>query len=265
MFMRCKHLCLLTLLCVGSNLLLGLVPLPSCNPFLISACGLTTLIDDPSATQLNPIAGEGGVSTSTSFSYSMTSLNQVEIASIVNYQGNSMYAAWQSLDNEDYSRQDVRFGIRYSQSAFRVGVGYKILYDEIPGYGSDKDDRFNAGFRFMVKNTTIDLGSEHAMPVNQDNPFTAGDFSLNLGQQLEDNLKLALGLNLAEEKLSNIKLGCRFDIAPNLKAVASWESEPGRFGLGTIFNLKWLNLAYALQTHPELAWTHSVGISAMFP
>ena len=265
MFLPHKHLLLMLALIMCIYVLNCLEPLPSCNPFLISSSGLTTLTEDPSATQLNPAAGEGGVSTSTSYHYSMTQLNQIELASVVSYHNNSIYAAWQTLDNADYRRQDIRFGIRYSQPAFRGGVGYKILYDDIPGYGSAKDDRLSAGFRYKLNHTTIDLGAEHPLPLSKENSFMEGDFSLHFGQQIEQDLTLAIGLDFANKELSDVKLGCRYSIYSNFQAVASWSSEPGRFGIGGIFTIRWLNIAYALKTHPELAWTHSVGISAMFP
>jgi len=258
MFLPSRHLILVLILSLCIYHLYCLESLPACSPYLISSNGLTTLTDDPSATHLNPVAGEGGVSTSTSFLYGMTRLNQVELASIVNYQYNSMYAAWQAMDDEDYTRQDIRFGIRYSQPTFRVGLGYKILYDDIPGYGSEKDDRFSAGFRFKLKNTTLDIGSEHSLPITRDEPFKAGDFNFTLNQQIEQNLALAIGLNVSDEEIYAAKLGCSFYVTSSLKAVASWESEPGRFGVGCIFSVKWLNLAYALQTHPELDWTQVI-------
>ncbi|MFO7659485.1 MAG: hypothetical protein R6V77_01110 [Candidatus Cloacimonadaceae bacterium] len=249
----------------GMQILCSLEPLPTCNPFLISAGGLTVLTDNPAATYLNPAAGDGGISTATSFPYGMTKLDQIELASIVSYQNNSMFVGWQSLDNADYKRQDMRFGIRYSQPNLRVGVGYKLLYDDIPGYGSDKDDRLTAGLRYKIQTLTVDLGSEHNLPFNKDNSFSAGEFSLNLGQQLEPTLLLGLGLHISEHEIADLRVGCRLQLNPNLRGIASWQSEPGRFGLGAVFNIKWLQLAYALQTHPELSWTHSVGITAMFP
>jgi len=260
-----RQLVLLLMLLLCASVLCSLEPLPTCNPFLISAGGLTVLTDNPAATYYNPAAGEGGVSTSASIPYGMSKLDQIELASIVSYQNNSMFVGWQSLDSADYKRQDMRFGIRFSQPGFRVGVGYKLLYDDIPGYGSDKDDRLTAGLRFKIQTLTLDLGSEHNLPFDKDNSFTAGDFRLNLSQQLEPTLLLGLGLQVSDQEIADFMVGCRLQLNPNLRGIASWQSEPGRFGLGAVFNIKWFQLAYALQTHPELAWTHSIGITAMFP
>jgi hypothetical protein len=239
--------------------------LPSCSPFLISTCGLSSLTDDPSATQVNPVGGEGGLATSTSYLFSMGQLNQIDVATVVNYQNNSMYAAWQSLSNDDYTRQDIRIGVRYSYRFFRLGLGYKMLYDQISDANSANDDRLDAGLRLKYKNSTLDLGSEHELPISGENNFSAGDFTLSAGQKIDANLTLAAGLSAVHEEPWNYKLGCLFQLNPNLKAIASWESEPGHFGMGAVFNLKWFNLAYAVQTHSELDWTHSVGISALFP
>jgi hypothetical protein len=260
-----KQLVISLLLCSCAFLLWGLEPLPPCNPLLISTGGLTTLTDDPANTLANPVAGDGGISTSTSIINGMKQLSQFELASVVSYQGNSMYAAWQALNNDDYTRQDIRFGIRYSYKFFRLGVGYKLLYDEIPGYGSDKDDRLDMGLRLKYKQTTLDIGSENRLPVEDEPGEDYCDYSIILGQSLEKSLALAMGFNTIHNEDANFKLGCRYQIYKNFQGITSWSSNPGQFGIGVVFSVKSFNLAYSLQTHPELDWTHSVGISAMFP
>jgi len=255
--------CFLLYLCSLS--LFAFEPLPPCNPFVIASGALSNLTDDPSSAQLNPVSGEGGITTSVSYPYSMQQLSQVEIASVVNYQLNSMYASWQTLSNNDYNRQDIRLGFRLSYLYFRFGLGYKVMIDEMEGYGTENDDRLTAGIRFKHKKTTLDIGSEHAMPFGRDNSFEDGEFNLSLRQDLDPNLAVAAGFSTDSEQRFNYKVGTIFGLHPNLKAVASWESRPGRFGLGAIFKLKWFNLAYAVQTHPDLDWTHSIGISALFP
>jgi hypothetical protein len=262
---RFKQVILTLLLWLAAFLYYCLTSLPPCNPFLISTCGLTTLTDDPSNTQLNPVSGEGGFSTSTCYPYSMHQLNQIEVATIVNYQNNSMYAAWQALSEEDYSRQDIRFGMRYSNRFIRIGAGYEVLYDDIPGYGNEKDDRLDAGLRLKLKNTTLDLSSELDIPFDDDNDLSTGKYSFCLGQKIEPNLSLACGTDLSKADISNLKLGCHYRVSNNFTTLAAWESEPGRFGIGAVFSIQWFNLSYAVQTHPSLDWTHSIGISALFP
>jgi hypothetical protein len=260
-----RHLILSVLLCLGLSGLFCLEPLPPCNPFLIGANGLTTLTDDASVSAINPAAGENSISTSTSFLHGMSALNQYELASVFGYKNNSFVAAWQSLDNDDYTRQDFRLGIRYELWKVRFGIGYKLMYDEIPGYGSDKDSRLQEGVRFTYKNTKADLAFEHKMPPFTDKNKSAQILNLCLGQKLDSRSELAIGMTAQPGLPVSFKLGSRFEVYKNFSALVSWSSEPGRFGFETDFSLKQFTLAYALQTHPELDWTHSIGISAILP
>jgi hypothetical protein len=259
---RCILIALLCLVCSG---LFCLEPLPACNPFIMGANGLTTLTDDASATSINPAAGENSISTSTSFLHGMSALNQYELASVFGYRNNSFSAAWQTLDNDDYQRQDFRLGIRYELWKVRFGFGYKFFFDDIPGYGSGKDNRLQEGIRFKHNNTTADLAFEHKMPPFRSQNSSAQILNLCLGQKLDDSSELAFGLTAPRNLPVSYKLGCRFQILKNFSALASWSSQPGRFGFATDFRIKYFSLAYALQTHPELSWTHSIGISATLP
>jgi len=252
------------MLCLCSCLLFSLEPLPPANPNLLSSSCLTTLTDDPSNTCINPISAEGGISTSTGFLHGMMQLNQVEVASVISYQNNSMYAGWQAMEDDDYSRQDIRFGVRYSYRFFRLGVGYKVLFDKIPGFGSEKDDRINTGIRLKHSNTTLDFGTEHRIPYAENEDFSTGIFSLCIGQKLDDKAALAAGMIIANRKAETFKLGCRYQMTKNFGTIVSWDSEPGRFGIGTVFTHNWLKISYGMRTHPELDWTHSIGITAVF-
>jgi hypothetical protein len=263
--MRAKHSVTALLFCLVLSALTGLEPLPPCHPLALASAGLTTLTDDPALTGLNPVAGEGGFSTSTSFISGMTQLNQYELASAINYEYNSMYVSWQSLENEDYIRRDIRFGFRYTNYFFRLGAGYKMLYDEIPGYGSEKQDNLVAGIRLRYKQTVLDARSELALPAEGDDYASCCEYNLTLGQKLDNSLALAAGIQTIKGEDIDLKLGCRYQITPNFQGLTSWNSDPGSFGVGAIFNVRFLQVAYALKTHSELNWTHSIGLSALFP
>jgi hypothetical protein len=260
-----RYSILIFLLFICTSGLFCLESLPPCNPFLIGANGLTTIIDYASVTSINPAAGESSLCTSTCFLHGMSTLNQYELASVFGYKNNSFLAAWQTLNNQDYTRQDFRLGIRYELWKIRFGIGYKLMYDEIPGYGSDKDSRLQEGIRFTYKNTKADLAFEHKMPPFSHENTNAQILNLCLGQKLDAKSSVAIGMTAQPNLPISYKLGCRFEVFKSFSAVASWSSEPGRFGFETDFQLKYFTLAYALQTHPELDWTHSIGISAILP
>ncbi len=259
--------CLVALLWLvtGAAALHSLESLPVINPVLLATGGLSALTDDPAASVLNPVAGEGGVSTSTGWIHKLNELSQYDIASVLSFQSNSMFAGWQALNHDDYKRQDIRFGIRCSYAFFRAGVGYKLMFDEIPGYGSARDERLTAGLRLKYRKATLDIGSEHRLPIDDTNRLNCGSFNLCLAQKLEDSFVLAAGLETCKSEGNHYKLGCRYKITPNFSGITSWTSNPGRFGVGTTFNLGTLRISYALQTHPELDWSHTVGITLMFP
>lgn len=262
--MQAKHAVSALLFCLVISALSALEPLPPSHPLVLAGAGLTTLTDDPSLTQLNPVAGEGGFSTSTSFISGMAQLNQFELASAINYEYNSMYAAWQSLENEDYIRRDIRFGFRYSYAFFRLGLGYKMLYDDIPGYGSEKQDNLTAGIRLKYKQAVLDAGSELALPESGDDYASCCAYNVTLGQKLDNSLALAVGIRTAPDEDVDLRLGCRYPVTQHFEGITSWHSNPGSFGVGAVFTIKPFQLSYAFQTHPELDWTHAIGISALF-
>jgi hypothetical protein len=265
MVLSAKRCLLAALVCMVVSGLFSLEPLPFCNPFLIGVSGLTTLTDDASASAINPAAGESGISSSTSFLHGMIALNQYELSSILNYRNSSFIAAWQALDNDDYTRQDFRLGARYDLLPVRFGMGLKLFYDDIPGYCSERDYRLYEGVRARFKKTVADLAFEHKIPPFGGGDKDAGNLSLSIGQKLDSDSEVSFGLDAARNLPVSYKLGCRFLVFRDFSALASWSSQPGRFAFGTIFSLRSFNLAYALQTHPELDWTHSIGIAAALP
>ncbi len=260
-----KSLVLAAYISLSVSFAFALEPLPGNNPYLISTCGLTAMIDDPCSTLINPAAGLSGISSSTSYLYSMDQLSQCEVSTVLEYQDSGIFIGWQTLNNDDYTKQDYRFGYRFGYKWFKLGVGYKLSYDKIPGYGSEKDDCLYAGLRMELPTTTFDVSEE---PIKVNKELSTPDIhsiNLSLSQELSENTALAIGISSNQYEGLNYKVGCRFQVAKHLQGIVSWESEPGRFGIGSAFSLSWLNLIYAVQTHPELKWTHSFGISIMFP
>jgi len=221
--------------------------------------------EDPSNTLTNPAAGECGISTSTSLLHGMNSLNQNELSSILNYRDFSIFTAWQGLSTDNYSEQAYRMGVRYRYSLFRWGIGYKISYDDITGYGSDKKDWLCAGFRINHHQTIVDLSAEQTLSTDAEDYPGARKLFFSLGQKLDSNTILAFGIDAASQQKINLKLGCNYNITDYFETITSWESRPGRFGLGCSFLINRFNLSYAVQSHPELRWTHSIGIAAMLP
>lgn len=260
-----KSLALFALFYLAIGVVRGLEPLPISNPFLLCTSGLTAMSDDPSTTLLNPAAGLSGVSSSTSYLYGMDALSQCEISSILEYQDSGVFIGWQTLNNDDYTKQDYRLGYRYGYKFWKLGIGYKLSYDKIPGYGSEKDDCLYAGLRLKLHQSTFDIASEQIKVNREISEPDRQSINMSISQELSKESALAFGISTSNNKRTEYRIGCRFAATKNLEGVVSWESEPGRFGMGSVFSLGWLKLIYAVQTHPELKWTHAIGLSIMFP
>jgi len=73
--------------------------------------------------------------------------------------------------------------------------------------------------------------------------------------------KLSVGL----EKENNFDFCCKFagryDIFPALTLLSSYQFEPNRIGLGTVFNVMQFQLTYSIRTHQYLDLTHYISIS----
>lgn len=239
--------------------------LPSSNPNLIAASGLTALTDSPANASLNPASGETGISVSTSFLYSMQALNQYDLASLIDYGNLSFFTCWQTLNNQDYLRNDFSIGSRWNFETFRIGIGFKLLYDDIPDYGGFKEHIIYAGTRFKHKQFLFDLASSQNLTKKNSALQTSNQVDFSFSYQTGESYSLSSGFSAAEKQQVDVKFGCKYDIAESFAIIVSWSSEPGRFGFGTVFNMNNLALVYALQTHPELDWTHSVGLNLTLP
>lgn len=254
---------LLFLTAFGS--LLSLEPLPVCSPFVVASSELTSLTENPSTANLNPAAGSSGISTSTSFYYGMTALNQYELTSVMDYKSSGVFASVQALDDDSYSRKDYRIGFRQGFGGLRLGIGYSVFYDDIAGYGSQKDDLLTAGMRLNIGKTTLDVSRNfYLSDMNRDKDYSES-LALNIGHKLDANTNLAAGFSMMENAKTSYKLGCQYQVTDNLSLISSWSSQNGQFGIGTTFSVKWFKLAYAIQTHPELKSTHSIGIMVLLP
>ena len=265
MAFSCRLCLTLLVLILPSAVSYCLEPLPPCHPVLLAANRLTVLADDPALSSVNPVAGETGISSATSFIYSMKSLEQFGLASIAEYGKAGVFSNWQTLNNDDYQRQDYQIGVRYKLSKLRAGIGYRFMYDKIPGYGSEKDRQLYAGARYRHKSLIIDASAQRAYkddPAGENEPEI---YSLVMGQEVTTNSTLAGGLVFARHSSPDLLLGCRLDLYDNLMGLVSWSNRTGRFGIGAGFRTEWLQISYALLTHPDLDLTHSVGISILMP
>jgi hypothetical protein len=176
-----------------------------------------------------------------------------------------MFAGWQTLGNDQYQRDDYRMGMRYKGRHFRVAAGLKLSYDDVPGENSAKANWAYAGYRFMLYNTTVDISADNLNVFDDVQCPTQKSFNFCLGQGIVNDGALALGISKLSQGDPVYKFGCRFTVYPGMQAMASWESEPGRFGMGTTYKVKHVEIAYAVQTHPDLDWTHAFGLSILLP
>lgn len=254
-----------SILLLSISVLYCLESLPSCNPMLLGTSGLTVLIDDPSAASINPAVGLNGLSTSTSYPYSLSAIRNYEIASIVDHNNSGVIASWQALEETDYKRQDYHFGLRYGNRLLRLGLGYKTLYDEIPGVNSAREEILTSGVRIKLWNTLVDFGKEFCVSSDCDNHVASNTVRFALGHKLNEHSTIGAGFSSSDRQSTEYTFGGKFEVFDNLSALASWSSQPGSFGLGGVFSVGWVNLAYAVKTHPELQWTHSIGLTIMLP
>jgi hypothetical protein len=245
--------------------LMALEPLPLTNPHLLSACGLTGLSSDPANTLLNPATGSAGFGSSTAYLYGMETLNQYELSSVVESHGYGLFGGWQTLNTADYKRNDYRLGLRSSTKHLKLGAGVKLCYDEIPGYGSSSDHWWYGGLRWQYTQTTLDVSTEHLFAWDERNTSADREIDVCLGQSLLADGALAAGFTTYKDLPVNYKLGCRYQVTRDLQTTFSWESEPGRFGMGSSFSYGFLEIDYAVLTHPELPWSHALGMTFKFP
>ena len=195
----------------------------------------------------------------------MTALNQYELTTVLDYKDSGVFASVQALDDDSYSRKDYRIGYRQGFGSLRLGIGYAVFYDDIAGYGSQKDDLLTAGMRLSKGKNTLDVSRNYYLSAKNRDKNYSEKLSLSIGHKLDANASLAAGFSMTENDKTSYKLGCQYQVTDNLSLISSWSSQNGQFGAGSIFTIKWFKLAYAIQTHPELKSTHSIGITAMFP
>lgn len=265
MYCISRHYIIILLFWFALFRLFSLESLPFTNPYLVSSSNITTLSNNPSNAILNPAAGESGISTSTCYLYGMHNLHQYELTSVVDYNNYGVIVCWQAMDADNYSRQDYRLGIRYGFRSVKVAIGYRLSYDEITGYGSERDSNPYAGLRVNYLHTTLDAAANKFLSTNESRYSQSMDYNISLGQEIVSNTIVAFGLASSAKAKTNFKAGCRFPVYDNLQTIVSWESEPGRFGFASDFAVGWMHICYGLQTHNELDWTHSIGLSVLFP
>ncbi len=256
---------IILLFCLVTFRLFSLEQLPFTNPYLVSSSNITTLTSDPSNAIINPASGENGISTSSCYLFGMHNLNQYELTSVVDYNNYGIVVGWQAMDSDGYSRQDYRLGIRYGFRSVKVAIGCRLSYDEITGYGSERDSDPYAGLRLNYLHTTLDVSANNFLSANNSTDSRSMEYNISIGQKIATNTIVAFSLTSSANNKANFKAGCRFPVYDNLQTIVSWESEPGRFGFGSDFKVGWMHICYGLQTHNELDWTHSIGLSVLFP
>ncbi len=249
----------LLLFWIGS--MAAIEPLPEVSVFTLASAGITALAEDNSLLEVNPAAAGSGISTSALIINSQSNLSLLGLNACLRAGNLGFGLGCKVLENPDYQIQTYHFAGKTGGKIFTIGVGIKTAIDNIEGYGGAQESWLYAGVRSQLGRVTIDVQKDNLMLSKSPPAKKSRQMSGSLACKLQEKAVLGAGVELLKDNSAEFKIGGRFILVPNAEVYLAWEAESARYSSGLLLRRGRMQLLYGIRTHPELDWTHALGLS----
>ena len=246
-----------TMLAVISLLLINLHAI-SPSAFHEASNGLSLLNKHPSNSTIHSSLICKGIETSVTRIFNLTQLSYYNFH--INYSINSFGFAYgiAYLDNPLYQEYNNNLSASYSWKYLTFGYGLDYIYTKTKNYSDQqaipmnlscawKEDNFSTVFSlhntFSSKLANVDLPKTF---IWESNLKVSNKSNFSLGFEKEDNFDFS------------IKFGTIYHFFNNFALITSYQYQPNRMGIGTVFSINKIQLCYAIRTHDHLNLSHYI-------
>jgi hypothetical protein len=259
-----KRLFLLLLLIMSSVFLLALDLNLPVSAVQNATSGLNLIFPTPASSAANPAICLAGFETSATQLFSLDDLPfynahfSYKIGNFGFHLGNAY------LDHEFYQENQFSLSSCFIWKNIKIGLALRLLHNEVKDYHEASSTLFDAGLcwkngnfstAIAVHNLTQASFLEIELPVN-----VLWESCFNISERS----KISLGWEKENEFDFTFKIAGRYDPLKLLSILTSYQFEPDRIGVGTVFHLKGVNVTYSVRTHQHIDLTHYISVGYEF-
>ena len=224
------------------------------NPSAEALGGLTILSQSLLDAQHSPLVAESGWALAYQLLYGMPEISVYTAATAFDSGAFHFSIGSSYLNHHDY--QDFRPWLNgaYQFRDTALALGLNAAFDSITAGGSRHDFGLSPAIRQELWGGAIELGSRQIF-----SPSSEYDLSVKSPPLMQSSL--AFGYTFRSEG-GQIKSAFATQLFPALDLAASWQSNPGRFGIGLFIKAKSWKIGYGLRSHPRLNYSHSFSLES---
>jgi hypothetical protein len=215
--------------------------------------GITLLSWSVSDFALSPTIPATGIAFSCHFPYSVPECGVYSLNTATSLNPFIVSAGISYLDQGDYRVQDLHLGMAFHYNSLSIGYAEHLLYEKV-----------STGNSYHTWNGNLSLsyrGDTYGTEIRLMHPG-AEDAELNLSA----STRVAQGVNCASTYIyspheeDSYRVATAIEIGEPILLMASWQSNPARFGAGLKFRYKAGEITYGIRTHTDLKLSHSLDL-----
>ena len=223
--------------------------------------GLVLILPSPSAVKSNPACSLPGIETSATYLFSLEDLPYYNFHVQYKFRDFGFHIGNSFLAHPLYKESSSMFTLNYTHQEFTIGSSIRYLYNMVEEYHEDSAlladigllwQKGNISTGLSVHNVTHSTFLEEQLPIIY---LWESCFSITQKSRLSVGLEKETDFDFA------FKIAGRYDVHQVLTILTSYQYEPDRIGVGTIFNLKDFSICYSIRTHQYLSLNHYISIN----
>jgi len=225
---------------------------------------LNLIFPTPASAAVNPAICVSGFETSGTQLFSLNELPFYNVHLAYSFGNFGLHLGDAYLDHEFYFENHLFLSTCVNWQQISIGLALRMLHNEVSGYHDASTYLFDAGLfwkngRFStalaVHNITQSKFLELKLPVS---------ILWESCYRFSKKSKISVGWEKENNFDFTFKIAGRYDLFNLLTILTSYQFNPDRIGVGTVFHLKGVKITYSVRSHQYIDLTHYISVGYEF-
>ena len=226
--------------------------------------GLNLIFPTPASAATNPAISISGFESSATHLFSLAELPYYNIHLAYQFGNFDLHLGDSYLDHEFFRENHASLSGCFSWQEISIGLALRLLQNEVTGYHEASATLFDAGLLWE----NGDFSTAIAVHNITQSSFLETDLPVLIlwesCYELSEKSRISLGWEKENDFDFAFKFAGRYDLFNIFTILTSYQFEPDRIGVGTVFHLKGINVSYSVRTHQYIDFTHYISVGYEF-
>lgn len=226
--------------------------------------GTALIYDSPSAASINPALCNPGIETAATYILGLKELPYYNLHSAYQIRSFGLYLGDYYIDHEFYKENNLNLTFNYHLSNLSCGLAIRYLSNKVENYHNDSSLLFDAGLVWKIDDVSSSITVRNITQSRFIEEKLPTVYLFESCYQVTDKSRIAAGLEKEDGFDFCFKLAARYDIIKLMSILSSYQFNPDRIGVGMVFNVSKVKIAYSVRTHQYLDLTHYISIGYVY-